>query len=269
MVKANRSRPQPGDDPGDGPVDAGHLRSGGAVGDALQRLSDALMAEDRRKLATAMAGSLLGGDGCGWSSVVADDVRAAAETMEAIADAVDALNDAIGMMAAGDDAAGTDPIDNRIATLFQAFHNIAKVFGLIEAIARETNLLALNATIEAATVGGVDTDFAAAVGVLKLLAAHSAETTADIRERIAAIHGEMAIMTLALGGQPAGMTPVEVRDADPERLGAAIGSIAEVSLRMAKAATAVTEQAAAVAQISRCLQAIRDDSSDRRQRLIH
>lgn len=63
-------------------------------------------------------------------------------------------------------------------------HQIQRVVGLIESIARQTNLLALNASVEAARAGSAGVGFAVVAERVKALAIETAKATSDIGDRI-------------------------------------------------------------------------------------
>lgn len=82
------------------------------------------------------------------------------------------------------EAAGTTIVVERLSANAA---EVREVVQLIEQVARQTNLLALNATIEAARAGVHGRGFAVVAGEVKALAGQTAEATAQIVARIAAI----------------------------------------------------------------------------------
>ena len=82
------------------------------------------------------------------------------------------------------EAAGTTAVVQRLSANAT---QVGEVVKLIEQVARQTNLLALNATIEAARAGMHGRGFAVVAGEVKDLAGQTAEATAQIVSRIAAI----------------------------------------------------------------------------------
>jgi methyl-accepting chemotaxis protein len=118
-----------------------------------------------------------------------------------------------------------------VANLGRSSTEITSVVQTITAIAEQTNLLALNATIEAARAGEMGKGFAVVASEVKDLAQETARATDDITRRIGAIQ------------------------ADTDQAVAAIGEIAEVTVRIndyaATIAAAVEEQTATTSEMAR------------------
>ena len=132
-------------------------RTGGSAKHAAAAASQALANADAvSSAAEHLAASIseIGGQVSRSSVVIARAVEAGAETRRAI----DALNEQVG--------------------------RIGAVADMIGAIAAKTNLLALNATIEAARAGDAGKGFAVVAGEVKVLAAQTARSTAEIARHI-------------------------------------------------------------------------------------
>ena len=105
---------------------------------------------------------------------------------------------------------------------------------LINSIAEQTNLLALNATIEAARAGEAGKGFAVVANEVKDLAQETAKATEDIRERVNAIQSDTGAAAEAI-----------------RRMGTVVE---EINQYQATIASAVEEQSATTAEMSRSVQ---------------
>jgi methyl-accepting chemotaxis protein len=124
--------------------------------------------------------------------------------------------------------------DTRIADLSQAASQIGDVVKLITSVAEQTNLLALNATIEAARAGDAGKGFAVVAQEVKALAAQTAQATSQIGGQIQAVQ------------RATGESVTAIRE-----IGETISRVAEIAVTIA---SAVEEQSAATAEISRNVQ---------------
>jgi len=75
----------------------------------------------------------------------------------------------------------------KMNSLGKSTKEIGKVTKAIQEISEQTNLLALNATIEAARAGEAGKGFAVVAGEIKILAAQTARSTVEIREKITGV----------------------------------------------------------------------------------
>jgi len=133
------------------------------------------------------------GRNAGEAAVVAEETTQVAAT---VSHAIDELSmamhdiDAQLANASGVVAEATRRADAAVAQadgLTPAVADIAKVAGMINAIASQTNLLALNATIEAARAGEAGRGFAVVAQEVKTLAARTTQALASIQERTGSI----------------------------------------------------------------------------------
>ncbi len=151
-----------------------------------------------------------------------------------------------------DELAGSvDTINDRTEKLAAAADQISGILETIDAIASQTNLLALNATIEAARAGDQGKGFAVVAGEVKTLASQTSTATEDIRQRISQLELEITSLKEATdqGIRAADAGKKEMNEARDDI--AIIGTQADdVSLRMSEISNMLTEQSAAIGEIS-------------------
>ena len=119
----------------------------------------------------------------------------------------------------------------RIQSLAETAERIGRVVDLINGIASQTNLLALNATIEAARAGEAGKGFAVVASEVKNLANQTARATEEITGQISAMQGATQEAVEAIG-----------------TIDRTVGQISEIATAIA---SAVEEQGAATAEITR------------------
>lgn len=121
-----------------------------------------------------------------------------------------------------------------VTKLGESSAEIGKVLKVITSIAEQTNMLALNATIEAARAGEAGKGFAVVANEVKELAKETARATEDIGQKIEAIQNDTGGVTRAI-----------------HEIG---GIIDQISDSQNTISSAVEEQTASAAEISRSLE---------------
>ncbi|MBN8524559.1 MAG: bacteriohemerythrin [Planctomycetes bacterium] len=144
--------------------------------------------------------------------------------------------------------------DATVKRLGESSAGIGAVVEAISGIAAQTNLLALNATIEAARAGEAGRGFAVVAGEVKSLARQTAEATADVGRRIAAIQADTAAAVTAIAAiseriarinevQQTVASAVEEQSATTQEMSRTIGSTAQGAAVIAADIAAVAADA--------------------------
>jgi hypothetical protein len=146
-----------------------------------------------------------------------------------------ALNTQKAAATANDAARTAEAANETVTRLGASSAEVTGVVELINRIASQTRLLALNATIEAARVGEAGRGFAVVANEVKQLAQETAQATGEIAARIGAIQAQAADAVAALN--------------------TIVGIVRQIDQTQAAIASAVEQQTATSAELSRSLAA--------------
>jgi methyl-accepting chemotaxis protein len=164
----------------------------GVIGQITQTVSEMARGADVQAASTmTMADSTTEMSGAA-SRMAQDANRAAAAVTTArtiAAQGEESLRSVVGEMS--DMRRVLDQSAERMRTLSEFSHQIGAAVGLIEGIARQTNLLALNATIEAARAGEHGRGFAVVADEVRQLANSAVEASSRITIMVGQIQGEV------------------------------------------------------------------------------
>lgn len=141
---------------------------------------------------------------------------------------------------------------SRIATVDTALADVARIAGMIESIARQTNMLSLNATIEAARAGEAGRGFAVVAGEVRSLASETRTATQRIGETIETLRRAVSAMRGAAeqGAGSATDAAAAARDSSEALaiLAGRVGRIATEVQSMAEAGRLAGQEAARMQQ---------------------
>jgi hemerythrin-like metal-binding protein len=207
---------------------------GGTVADVTQRSSHLASIAGTMREHSASLGER--------NRSVAEAAKSATANVDAVAQsATDLLNSIREMQdetrqsrqIAEDAAAESRRTSDIVASLAEASRQIGDIVGVIDTIARQTNMLALNATIEAARAGEAGKGFAVVAGEVKGLAHQTTQATGRIHHLVETIQGAVGQAVDAI-----------------QRVDEVVGRIGTVSVKMsdttahqAGAAETITEMA--------------------------
>ncbi|MGZ5854999.1 MAG: methyl-accepting chemotaxis protein, partial [Xanthobacteraceae bacterium] len=127
-----------------------------------------------------------------------------------------------------------------MARIEESSNKIADTIGIIDEIARQTNMLALNAAVEAARAGDAGRGFAVVASEVRSLAQRSSQAAKDIKDLIVKSSSQVK-------------DGVGLVNRAGTSLNEIVGSIKKVSAIVADIATASAEQATGLDQINRAL----------------
>jgi methyl-accepting chemotaxis protein len=259
------------------------------VCEAVLKLAKKISANRKKNLEQMVNLSMQSSEALAAVSFVTGDVREVADNTNTIASAVEELNATIneisqssnsvvdaanateeavnnGRIAVNSSVESIDSIANsmgraneRLENLSEAVNSIAEILGTIESIAKQTNLLALNATIEAARAGAAGKGFAVVASEVKQLAGQTAKATEDIQEKINAITEGMNEMSDAMvqsvGEVDSGRSNIHKAGEEMDNV---VENITNVTRLMSSTASSVTEQSAAINEIARSIDMIKE-----------
>ncbi|GIF08209.1 hypothetical protein Asi03nite_57470 [Actinoplanes siamensis] len=229
----------------------GELRDlGDAVNEAADTMGTAVaqikadaaqLAQASQELRTGTGQIVAGSDeaatGVGNAAAAAEEVSTNSQTVAAATAEMEMSIQEISQSAtqaatvSGEALNAAEVAGQRVRQLTNSSTEIGAVVKVINAIAQQTNLLALNATIEAARAGEAGKGFAVVAGEVKDLAQETARATEDISNRVRAIQ--------------------EDSTGAAEVIGTFEGVIEKINQYVTTIASAVDEQSATTAEMSR------------------
>ena len=189
---------------------------------------------------------------------------ASAQSMEAD-DQVRAGEQVTGALVSGMNALGEIIRDTAAAVraLGDASTEIGKIIQVIDNIADQTNLLALNAAIEAARAGDQGRGFAVVADEVRKLAERTSKATKEIAGTITGNQERtaQAVRTIQAGmeGMDQSMSRVQAVSSALTQIAASMQQVLHGTRRIA---TATEEQSAAVAEVSRSMNLIREGRAE-------
>lgn len=180
---------------------------------------------------------------------LAAGVTAADAGLEAVRDEAAAAHTRAAQSGASAAAAASAATDaaSRIAAVDAALADVARIAGMIEGIARQTNMLSLNATIEAARAGEAGLGFAVVASEVRSLAGETRTATQRIGDTIETLRRAVSTMRGA-AEQGAGSAAEAAAAASASsdalgRLAGRVGHIAGEVQSMAKAGQLAGQEA--------------------------
>jgi methyl-accepting chemotaxis protein len=154
---------------------------------------------------------------------------------------------------------------SRIAAVDTALADVARIAGMIEGIARQTNMLSLNATIEAARAGEAGRGFAVVAGEVRSLASETRTATQRIGETIETLRRAVGTMRGAAeqGAGSATDAAAAARDSSDALaiLAGRVGRIATEVQSMAEAGRLAGQEAARMQQAAAAQAAAMDTAA--------
>lgn len=160
-------------------------------------------------------------------------------------------------------AENIDGASGIISALADETTNIASVVGVINDIAEQTNLLALNAAIEAARAGEQGRGFAVVADEVRTLASKTQQSTEDINQMIEKLRGKAgnAVESMSGAQEKAGRTVEYSQDSESQLHGVS-EALDHITERITQIASAVEQQAFAIAETNTNLNDAKDLSQN-------
>ncbi|MDT8446713.1 MAG: methyl-accepting chemotaxis protein [bacterium] len=165
-------------------------------------------------------------------------------------------------------AGATEESTSLIHELSQDSERIGKAVTIIDSVANQTNLLSLNAAIEAAKAGEQGKGFAVVADEVRTLAGRAAEASRSIRESVEVVQDKVK-KTLAKFDQISQMAQNNLTHSDAiqeafEAIMQMADSVTEVA---GKLDTSMEEQASAISETARTVEALSEELREEADRL--
>ncbi|WP_333822798.1 methyl-accepting chemotaxis protein [Pinisolibacter sp.] len=263
------------------------------VTEAIRSLDTALATRDRSMLESAVASSMKASEAMAATARITGGVRESSAQAQVMAAGVEELTASIGQIASTAEAvsmsmdqaaratregveatrAATDAslaigssferMDTAADHLKVAAEQIGTFVATIEGLAQQTNLLALNATIEAARAGEAGRGFAVVAQEVKTLSGQTQKATDDIRARIQRLEQHVAELTESIHSVRDLVEVAAARsDGARERIDTVRAAVEDGAGRMREIAGLLSEQSAAVGELSTGILAIERHTSE-------